>query len=136
MALSFVCYRKSVRDWARSVIPGLKFIYIDVDTDEAIVKNYRRLDKAMAQHGTTFLEYYQTSPDMEKFKDHYGATAEGLDKYIRDYFYNGQHMPTPEESDYIIIDNRGYAKQSISKLREFVGLSGDFEYNPDAIEAV
>ena len=137
--ISFVCYKKIVRDFCRTLIPDIEFIHIHVDTDILLPKFKIRMEKAFPP-GIGFKEMW-SSPDhnmvlaRQRYGDEY--SDEVIMRFFKDNFYAGFEEFEESELAYAHrINNNEYSKQGLADLRKIVGMTGDFEYNPDAVEAV
>jgi len=47
-AISFICYTRWLRDYVRTLIPDVKFIFIDVDVQILLPRNRKRMENAAA----------------------------------------------------------------------------------------
>jgi len=74
----------------------------------------------------------------QEAKDKYGQeySEEAVNKYIEGEYYKGFEEYQPDETNMFTINNNEYGKPGIAELRKIVGLTGDFEYDPVAIENV
>ena len=137
--ISFVCYKKCVRDYCRTLIPDIEYIHIHVDTEILIPKFKVRMEKAFPP-GIGFKEMWSSKdPNMIMCRQRYGDefTEEACSNFFRDNFYSGFEEFDEAELAYAHkINNNDYSKQGVADLRKIAGLEGDFEYNPDAVEAV
>jgi len=70
----------------------------------------------------------------EKYGQEY--SPEVFNKWFGDSFYNGQEDHEEGEKDCFTIMNNGYKKEGVAKLREICGITGDFEYDAEAVEAI
>jgi len=52
-AISFVMYKKWMRDYIKTFIPDIKIIHVKVDVAILLPKNVKRMTKAMALHNMT-----------------------------------------------------------------------------------
>ena len=130
-------YTKWMRDYVKSFIPDIKIIHIKVDVALLLPKNRIRLTKAMDKHNMSLADMYNRMTDDET-KSKYGKeySEEVFDKYMTGEFYCGFQEYQPDETNMFTINNNEYGKPGIAELRRIVGLTGDFEYDPDAIENV
>ena len=132
-----MCYTRKLRDYVRELIPDIKIVHVKVDIEVLIPKSRIRSDRAMAAMGMTAKDMWEKfipPADKEMFGQEY--SEEALDKYFRHRYYRGLEDTHADEPNSLVIHNNDYDKSSITKLREFVGLPGDFEYDVAKIEAV
>jgi len=125
-----------MRDYVRTLIPDIKIINIKVDIAILLPRNRIRREKGMAHHGKTLKDMYDMNDDESKKK--YGAeySEEVFDKYMTGEYYSGLEDYDPSEKNVFTINNNEYGKPGVTELRRIVGLTGDFEYDPVAIENV
>jgi len=91
----------------------------------------------MAHHGMTVEDLYNSQTDDEA-KKKYGEkySDEVFDKFMIGEFYNGWEEYESSETNCFTINNNEYGKPGVAELRRIVGLTGDFDYDPKAIEDV
>lgn len=71
----------------------------------------------------------------QRYGDEY--SDEVIMRFFKENFYAGFEEFEESELAYAHrINNNEYSKQGLADLRKIVGMTGDFEYNPDAVEAV
>lgn len=72
-AIGFAIYHKQTRDYARKLIPDLKFIQVDASTEVLLERNVVRTEKVMASQGMTLQDMWaMDDPEMEKIREQYG----------------------------------------------------------------
>lgn len=87
-AISWVAYTVWMRDYARELIPDIKFIHIKVDIPTLLPRNRIRLTGAMAKHGMTLEDMWNNflkASDKEMYGPEY--SDDNFDKYMTGAFY-------------------------------------------------
>lgn len=93
--------------------------------------------KTVESMGMTINDFWASQVE-QKDRDIYGEiySDEIFDKYMISQFYRGLEPYVAGEKNCFTIDNNEYGKPGLEKLREIVGMTGDFTYDQAAIENV
>lgn len=129
-AISFVCYTKVLRDYCKSLIPDIKIIKIDVEESKMLARNRVRMVKMAEGNGMSLNDFWTTQVE-QKDRDEFGEvySDEVFDKYMISQFYRGLEAYADGEKNCFTIDNNDYGKPGLDRLREIVGIQGDFTYD-------
>jgi hypothetical protein len=137
VVVSFVCYKRYVRDLIRRQISDVKFMQLEAPIDILMERSTVRFHKAVAQMGMTAQQAWESpEPEMVASRKKYGEySEENLAKYTRDTYYNGQEPFQPDEKNVFILDQSDFTgNKSIIQLHRMLNITGPIKVDVAAIE--
>ena len=137
VVVSFIAPLAWTRDLVRKAVPDVLMVKIHVEVPVLIERNFKRLQTACEQMGTTLEEaYYGDEPDSVRIREKYGPTYsdELYKRWIKDEWYACYDEEKAHEAPYTqTIQNTEYSINGLKQLRDFLGLKGAFEYKPEEL---
>jgi len=103
VVVSFIAPLAWTRDLVRKAVPDVLMVKIHVEVPVLIERNFKRLQTAHEQMGTTLEEaYYGDEPDIVKIRNKYGPTYsdELYKRWIADEWYACYDAEKPHEAAY------------------------------------
>lgn len=139
VAIGFAVYKSVMRDFARTLIPSVKFVHVDVAVDTLCERGVVRTRTVMALSGMTMQDVwnYDVPTFIEarkKFGDVY--SDENYKQFTKDGMLKGFEGFYPGEKNIATVDNEAANTEGIEQLKKIVGITNKDPIDLKAIEQV